>query len=84
MGRSIVIRNLDVDLERGLRLRAKANGRTIEGEAEEILRQALSEPLINGNLLDLGKSIHARFAAIGGTVMEQPISAARGQTKLFE
>ena len=54
MDRSIVIRNVDVDLERCLRLRAKANGRTIEVEAEEILRQALSEPLIRSNPLGLG------------------------------
>lgn len=84
MDRSIVIRNLDVDLERGLRLRAKANGRTIEVEAEEILRQALSEPLIRSNPRGLGYSIHARFAAIGGIEMQQPRSASRNPTNLFE
>ena len=84
MGRNIINRNLDADLERGLRLRAKASGRAIEVEAEEILRQGLSEPFIRSNSRDLGKSIHSRFAAIGGTEMEQPTSTARGQTKLFE
>jgi antitoxin FitA len=84
LGTSIVIRNLDVDLERGLRLRAKANGRTIEVEAEEILRQALSEPLIRSNPRDLGYTIHARFAAIGGIEMQQPRSASRNPTNLFE
>lgn len=60
---SITIRNLDDDLKRRLRVRAAEKGRSMEEEADEILRQALGSSSAPGNL---GQSIHARFAAIGG------------------
>jgi plasmid stability protein len=61
---SITIRNLDDDLKRRLRVRAAENGRSMEEEAREILRQALGQPSAPVNL---GQSIHARFAGLGGT-----------------
>ena len=60
---SITIRNLDDDLKRRLRTRAAENGRSMEEEVREILRQALAVPSAPQNL---GQSIHARFAALGG------------------
>lgn len=60
---SITIRNLDDDLKRRLRVRAAENGRSMEEEVREILRQALGPPSVPRNL---GKSIHARFAELGG------------------
>lgn len=84
MGSSIIIRNLNADLESRLWLRAKASSRTIEAEAEEILRQALSEPNIRVNSRDLGQSIHARFSAVGGVEMQQPRSAATSPIRLLE
>jgi plasmid stability protein len=39
---SITIRTLDDDLKRHLRMRAAQNGRSMEQEAREILRAALS------------------------------------------
>lgn len=84
MGSSIIIRNLDADLESRLRLRVKASGQTIEAEAVEILRQALSEPIIRVNSRDLGQSIHERFAALGGLEIHQPRLAATSPPELFE
>lgn len=63
---SITIRNLDDDLKRRLRVRAAKNGRSMEAEAREILRQAMGLPSAPRNL---GQSIHARFAGLGGTVV---------------
>ena len=60
---SITIRNLDDDLKRRLRVRAAENGRSMEEEVREILRHAVSPPSAPQNL---GQSIHARFAALGG------------------
>jgi plasmid stability protein len=72
---SITIRNLDDDLKRRLLVRAAEQGRTMEEEAREILRLALSPPSAPRNL---GQSIHARFAAIGGVdPMEEPPTMAR-------
>jgi plasmid stability protein len=65
---SITIRNLDDDLKRSLRVRAAENGRSMEEEVREILRHAVSTPR------NLGQSIHARFAVLGGV---DPIPAVR-------
>ena len=76
---SITIRNLDDDLKRRLRVQAAENGRSMEEEVREILRQALGMP---SPLQNLGQSIHARFAALGGVelspVQREPIRAVRG------
>lgn len=69
---SITIRNLDDDLKRRLRMRAAEHGRSMEEEAREILRRAISGVTAPKNL---GQAIHARFAAIGGMDLELP---ARG------
>lgn len=60
---SITIRNLDEDVKRRLRVRAAEHGRSMEEEARDILRQVVCQP---SGPRDLGKSIHARFAALGG------------------
>lgn len=50
---SITIRNLDEALERGLRLRVAEHNRSMEEEARNILRSALSEGLAaTDNLAD--------------------------------
>jgi len=69
---SITIRNLDEELKRRLRVRAAEHGHSMEAEAREILRQAVSGVVAPKNL---GQAIHARFAAIGGVELELP---ARG------
>jgi plasmid stability protein len=69
---SITIRNLDDDLKRRLRVRAAENGRSMEEEARELLRQALGPPSAPRNL---GQSIHARFAAIGGIDLAKEVPA---------
>ena len=56
-------------LKRRLRMRAAENGRSIDEEVRDILRSTLSEaPLPK----DLGRGIHARFAALGGGHLELP------------
>ncbi len=72
---SITIRNLDDDLKRRLRVRAAENGRSLEEEAREILREALGPPSASGNF---GQLIHARFAAIGG-VSCAPVHRSSGR-----
>ena len=67
---SITIRNLDDDLKHRLRVRAAENGRSMEEEVRVILRHAVSPPSAPQNL---GQSIHARFAALGGVeLMAEP------------
>ena len=61
---SITIRNLDDTLKSCLRGEAAVHGRSMEDEARDILRSALSrEPKRHGNL---AAAIRARFAPVGG------------------
>lgn len=67
---SIVIRRLDEKTKSRLRIRAAHHGRSMEEEAREILRSALTAgPHANANLAD---AIRKRFAAFGGLVLELP------------
>jgi len=68
---SITIRNLEDTLKSRLRIQAAVHGRSMEDEARDILRSALSrEPMRKGSL---AASIRARFAPLGG--VELPVIA---------
>nr|WP_245443276.1 plasmid stabilization protein [Rhizobium sp. H4] len=60
----MTIRNLDEGLKQRLRVRAATHGRSMEGEARDILRTALAttEPVAR-NLAD---TIRARLQSVGG------------------
>ncbi|MGO3932191.1 FitA-like ribbon-helix-helix domain-containing protein [Rhodopseudomonas pseudopalustris] len=60
----MTIRNIDDAIKQRLRVRAAVNGRSMEDEARDILRSALStdEPRAR----NLAQVIHERFAATGG------------------
>lgn len=61
---SITIRNIEDGLKSRLRVRAASHGRSMEDEARDIIRSALSsEPI---QRLNLAASIRARFAPLGG------------------
>jgi antitoxin FitA len=67
---SMTIRNLDDQLKKRLRVRAASNGRSMEEEARDILRSALStETKRPGNLAE---AIRARIAPLGGVNLEIP------------
>ena len=61
---SITIRNLDDNLKQNLRVRAAHHSRSMEDEARDILRSALSTK--GQRNTNLAKSIHSRFAEFGG------------------
>jgi len=66
---SLIIRNLDDDVKRRLRLRAAARGRSMEAKARDILHRALrDEPQTR----DIGRAIHQRFADVGGCDLALP------------
>ncbi|MBH0239367.1 FitA-like ribbon-helix-helix domain-containing protein [Methylobrevis albus] len=68
---SIVIEDIDKQLAQRLRERAAAKGRSVEDEALSILRQALAGDAPAP--VDIGRSIHARFAALGGIDLAMPL-----------
>lgn len=66
---SIIIRNLEDSIKRRLRIRAAENGRSMEEEARDILRQVVGEGRPAHNL---AASIRARVAPMGGVDLELP------------
>ncbi|TLY73321.1 MAG: plasmid stabilization protein [Gammaproteobacteria bacterium] len=65
---SMTIRNLDEKLKARLRVRAARHGRSMEDEARDILRAALStESARAATLVD---SIRARIVPLGGVELE--------------
>ena len=67
---SITVRNLDDGLKRRLRIRAAENGRSMEQEAREILKQALEDEAAPDR--NLGTAIHELFRPFGGVELEIP------------
>jgi antitoxin FitA len=67
---TLTIRQLDEKTKTRLRVRAAHHGRSMEEEAREILRSALSSvPPAKGNLAE---AIRRRFAAFGGLELKLP------------
>ena len=66
---SITIRKLDEDVKSRLRVRAAANGRSMEEEARMILRDAVGEEPEPKNLATF---IRECFAPYGGVDLELP------------
>jgi plasmid stability protein len=67
---TITIRQLDEKTKTRLRVRAAHHGRSMEEEAREILRSALTTPSsVKGNLAE---TIRQRFAGFGGLEFELP------------
>lgn len=67
---SITVRNLDEELKQRLRVRAAANGRSMEQEVREILRVALQRD--EGPVRNIGTAIHEMFRPLGGVDLEIP------------
>jgi antitoxin FitA len=78
---TLTIRKLDEKTKSRLRVRAAHHGHSMEEEAREILRSALttSTPL-EGNLAEV---IHRRFAAFGGLELELPRRDAMREPQVF-
>jgi antitoxin FitA len=67
---SILIRQLGENTKHKLRMRAARHGRSMEQEAREILKSALSQP--EEPPKDLGKAIRDIFAPLGGVELKIP------------
>ena len=61
---SLTIRDLDEGLKQRLRVRAAHRNRSMEEEARQILREALTEAPVPS--MDLAQRIRARFSPLGG------------------
>lgn len=69
---SITIRNLEQTTKRKLKVRAAMHGRSMEQEAREILKSALSKSEKMKTGADLVKRIRAIWEPLGGVDLELP------------
>lgn len=67
---TMTIRNVDEKLKKRLRMRAASHGRSMEDEARDILRAALSTEVSPPR--NLAAAIRARIAPTGGITLEIP------------
>lgn len=66
---SITIRNLEKELKARLRIQAAVHGRSMEEEARNILKSALSEEASQTS--NLAETIQKRFAKFGGVELPE-------------
>lgn len=78
----MTIRNIDDAIKTRLRVRAALHGRSMEEEARDILRAALS--VEEGPPADLGAAIRARFAELGGVDLAAPLRDPICDRVMFE
>lgn len=67
---TMTIRNIDDQLKARLRVQAAIHGRSMEDEARDILRAALSVEPVRGQTLV--EAIRARIEPLGGVDLELP------------
>lgn len=68
MSTTMTIRNIDEQLKRRLRVQAAMHGRSMEEEARDILRSALSAKPENGE--SLVEAIRSRVLPLGGVDLD--------------
>jgi plasmid stability protein len=77
----MTIRNIDEAIKKRLRVRAAVNGRSMEDEARDILRSALSTDVVGPR--DLGQAISERFRKLGGVELPEVSREAIRQPQDF-
>ena len=78
---TITVRNLDEWVKQKLRVRAAANGKSMEQEVRDILRTAVEEERPPAQ--DLASAIRSRFAPLGGVELELPPRTAMREPPQF-
>jgi antitoxin FitA len=71
---TLTIRNVDPEVQKRLRVRAALNGRSMEAELRQILKDAVgASPAPKAESgLDLAEAIRRRFAPFGGVELDIP------------
>jgi plasmid stability protein len=65
---TLTIRNVDAAMKERLRVRAARNGRSMEAELRQILRDTLAPE--SSRELNLAEAIRRRFAPLGGVDLD--------------
>jgi antitoxin FitA len=79
---TLTIRNVDAALKERLRVRAARNGRSMEAELRQILRDTLASE--SSRELNLAEAIRRRFAPLGGVDLDPHPRVPVGEPPEFD
>jgi plasmid stability protein len=80
---TLTIRNVDPEVQQRLRVRAAQNGRSMEAELRQIIKDAVAaEP--EAEEVNLAEAIRRRFAKYGGVELEIPPREPGGPPPNFD
>src|SRR5688572_11659142 len=69
---TLTVRNIDPEVRQRLRVRAARNGRSMEAELRQIIKDAVSNPAAEDSEFNLAEAIRRRFAPFGGVELDIP------------
>jgi antitoxin FitA len=75
---TLTIRNVDPEVQKLVRVRAAENGRSMEAELRQIIKDAVSVNATKGEEVNLAEAIRRRFARYGGVELEIPAREPAG------
>lgn len=85
---TLTIRNVDPQVQKRLRVRAAQNGRSMEAELRQILKDVVGTNAIaekvDGEEVNLAEAIRRRFAPFGGVELEIPAREPAGPPPNFD
>jgi antitoxin FitA len=79
---TLTIRNIDPEVQKRVRVRAAENGRSMEAELRQIIKDAVSGNTAKIEEVNLAEAIGRRFARYGGVELEIPPREAAGPPRV--
>jgi len=79
---TLTIRNIDPEVQKRVRVRAAENGRSMEAELRQIIKDAVSVNTAKIEEVNLAEAIRQRFAQYGGVELEIPPREPAGQPRV--
>jgi len=79
---TLTIRNIDPEVQKRVRVRAAENGRSMEAELRQIIKDAVSVNTAKIEEVNLAEAIRQRFAKYGGVELEVPPREPAGQPRV--
>jgi plasmid stability protein len=79
---TLTIRNIDPEVQKRVRVRAAENGRSMEAELRQIIKDAVSVNTAKIEEVNLAEAIRQRFAQYGGVELEIPPREQDGQPRV--
>jgi plasmid stability protein len=79
---TLTIRNVDPEVQKRLRVRAAENGRSMEAELRQIIKDAVAVNAEKVEEVNLAEAIRRRFSRYGGVDLEIPPREPAGRPRV--